>query len=228
MQGSAHGFVDLQTQDGKRIAVGDLVQRAHGNIVTSRLTLHFFDGSLDDETTEYSQRGVFHFLKDHHVQHGPSFPTPTDVTVDAVRNLVAATDADGQAKQSPIKMPADVYNGMASTMLMNLSAATREIRISTVIAAPKPRIIHLAMSRSGEVPFTLGGLARSAVDFRVHVELGGVAGAVAPIIGKAPADYHVLIFGGDDPAFIREEGPLYEGGPIWRLQQISAAFPGGP
>jgi hypothetical protein len=28
-----------------------------------------------------------------------------------------------------------------------------------------------------------------------------------------------------DPAFIREEGQLYQGGPLWRIQQISAAFP---
>jgi hypothetical protein len=111
-------------------------------------------------------------------------------------------------------------------MLMNLLPTAPESKIAVVIASPSPRIVHLAMSRVGHVPFTLGGVARSAIDYRVHVELGGVAGVVAPIIGKAPADYHVLILGGADPAFIREEGPLYEGGPIWRLQQISAVFPG--
>jgi hypothetical protein len=43
---------------------------------------------------------------------------------------------------------------------------------------------------------------------------------------KQPPDDHVWISGApDDPAFIREQGPLYEGGPVWRIQQISAAFP---
>jgi hypothetical protein len=47
---------------------------------------------------------------------------------------------------------------------------------------------------------------------------------VAPVIGKEPPDYHVLIMTGPYPAFIREEGPLYQGGPIWRMQQVSAEF----
>jgi hypothetical protein len=42
--------------------------------------------------------------------------------------------------------------------------------------------------------------------------LGGVAGVVAPIVGKQPADYHIWLQSGSPPAFVREEGPLYEGG----------------
>ena len=33
------------------------------------------------------------------------------------------------------------------------------------------------------------------------MELGGIAGIVAPIIGKQPPDLHVWILGGDAPAF---------------------------
>jgi hypothetical protein len=57
------------------------------------------------------------------------------------------------------------------------------------------------------------------------VELGGAAAVIAPLIGKEPPDYRVLIAGGEDPVFLQEQGPLYEGGPIWRVQQVSAAFP---
>jgi hypothetical protein len=32
------------------------------------------------------------------------------------------------------------------------------------------------------------------------------------------------IMAGDPPAFIREEGQLYQGGPIWRIEQISPVF----
>jgi hypothetical protein len=44
------------------------------------------------------------------------------------------------------------------------------------------------------------------------------------MIGKQPPNYHIWILGGTAPAFIREEGPLYEGGPIWRIEQISPSF----
>jgi hypothetical protein len=222
-QGSAHGFVDVVTLEGKRIAVGDLLQTVRGSVVSSELVVHFFDGSLDDETTLYSQHGTFHFISDHHVQRGPSFPKPTDVTIDASKSLITSTDAAGHAKVTHFEMPPDTYNGLASTLLMNVPAAA-ETRIAVVVAGDKPRLIHLSMKNSGEATFTLGGVPRKATDFDVHVELGGLAGVVAPVIGKEPPDYHVLIMTGPYPAFIREEGPLYQGGPIWRMQQVSAEF----
>jgi hypothetical protein len=121
-------------------------------------------------------------------------------------------------------MPPDVYNGIASSILMNVSPATPETKIAVVVPAASPRIVHLSMKNAGEAAFTLGGQPRKATDFVVHVEIGGVAGVIAPLVGKEPADYHVWILTGDDPAFIREEGPLYQGGPVWFVQQISAAF----
>ncbi len=122
-------------------------------------------------------------------------------------------------------MPADVYNGMASTLLMNVDPHTPQTKVAVVVAAAKPRLIHLSMKSAGEVSFTLGGTTRKATDFEVHVELGGLAGVVAPLIGKEPPDYHLLLVTGEDPAFIREQGPLYVGGPVWRIQQISAVIP---
>jgi hypothetical protein len=121
-------------------------------------------------------------------------------------------------------MPPDTYNGLATSMLMNALPGTPETKIAVVVAGDKPRVVHLSMKSAGEVPFTLGGTPRKAIDYDVHVELGGVAGVVAPIIGKQPLDYHVWILSGSDPAFIREEGPLYQGGPVWRIQQVSPAF----
>ena len=223
-QGSAHGFVEVTTVDGTRLGVGDLLQKMSGSVVTSRLVLHFFDGSLDDETTVYSQRGSFRFISDHHVQHGPSFPTPTDVTLDAAKGLVAALDDSGKTHEDHLDFPPDVYNGMASTLLMNVSPSSPETKIAIVAAAGKPRIVHLSMKPAGEVSFTIGGKPRKATDFVVHVEIGGVAGVVAPLVGKQPQDFHVWLVTGSDPAFIREEGQLYTGGPVWRVQQVSAAF----
>jgi hypothetical protein len=227
-QGAAHGFVDVVTLEGKRIAVGDLLQSVRGSVVSSELVVHFFDGSLDDETTVYSQHETFRFLSDHHVQRGPSFPKPTDVTIDARKNLITSTDEAGHVTQTHFEMPPDTYNGLASTLLMNVPATAPETRIALVVAGEKPRLIHLSMKNVGEASITMGGVPRKATNFDVHVELGGVAGVVAPVIGKEPPDYHVLIMTGPYPAFIREEGPLYQGGPVWRMQQVSASFPDEP
>lgn len=62
----------------------------------------------------------------------------------------------------------------------------------------------------------MGGSTRKAIDFVHHVELGSITGMIAPILGKLPTDDHIPILGGASPAFIREEGQLYNGGPIWR------------
>jgi hypothetical protein len=45
-EGIVHGFLALCTLDGTTIADGDLIQRARGNRVTTRLVFHFKDGSL--------------------------------------------------------------------------------------------------------------------------------------------------------------------------------------
>ena len=224
-QGSAHGFVVLKTLEGKRIATGDVTQSLHDDRVTSHLDLRFRDGSVDDETTVFSQRGVFRLISDHHVQRGPSFPKPIDVLIDALTGRITSRTKDGKIKQDHLDLPPDVSNGLPPNLLMNILPATPETKLAFVAPTAKPRLIHVSIKPAGEVPFTVGGVKRKAIDYALHVELGGVTGAVAPLIGKQPADYHIWILGGASPAFIREEGALYEGGPIWRIEQISPTFP---
>jgi hypothetical protein len=48
---------------------------------------------------------------------------------------------------------------------------------------------------------------------------------VAPLIGKQPANSQIWIIGGEAPAFVKEEGPLYEGGPIWTIQLTTPIWP---
>jgi hypothetical protein len=54
-----------------------------------------------------------------------------------------------------------------------------------------------------------------------------------PLIGKQPADTYIWTFTGTSPAFIRKEGQLYEGGPIWphrtnqpRISSLALRFDG--
>ena len=67
----------MRTLDGKSIAIGDATQVAQGDHVTSRVIFRFHDGSIDEDTTVFSQGGVFRLLRDHHIQRGLSFPPGT-------------------------------------------------------------------------------------------------------------------------------------------------------
>jgi hypothetical protein len=96
-QGSAHGFLVLKTTEGIPIATGDATQTVHGDRVTSRVTFRFRDGSLDDDITVFSQRRVFRLISDHHIQHGPSFPKPINVLIDAVTGTILRTAKTAQS-----------------------------------------------------------------------------------------------------------------------------------
>ena len=201
-----------------------MTQVVHGDRVTSRLVFHFRDGSLDDDTTVFSQRGFFRLISDHHIQRGPSFPKPIDILIDALSGKITYHNKDGKVMQEHIDLALDVSNGLPPNLLMNILPSTPGTRLSLVAPTDKPQLIHVSIKPSGEVPFTIGGIPRKAVDFILHVEIGGIKGKIAPLVGKQPEDYHIWILGGSSPAFIREEGQLYEGGPIWRIEQISPAF----
>lgn len=224
-QASAHGFLAVKTLDGKAIATGDATQLVRGDRIISRVTFRFRDGSIDDDITVFSQRGVFRLISDHHIQHGPSFPKPIDVLIEVSTGQITSHTEGGKVKQDYLELPPDVSNGLPPNLLMNVLPSTPETKLSFVAPTEKPRLIHVSIKPVGEVPFTIGGTKRKAVDFLLHVELGGITGVVAPIIGKQPPDYHIWILPGTSPAFIREEGPLYEGGPLWRIEQISPEFP---
>ena len=224
-QGSAHGFVVLKTMSGIRIATGDMTQSVHGDRVSSRLMLRFLDGSIDDDRTVFSQRGTFRLISDHHIQRGPSFPKPIDVLIDASTGDITSRTKEGKIVQEHLDLPDDVSNGLPPNLLMNLLPSTPETRLSFVAPGAKPRLIHFTVKPAGDVSFTVGGSQRKAIDYILHIELGGITGVIAPIIGKQPGDYHIWILGGPSPAFIREEGALYEGGPVWRIEQVSPSFP---
>ena len=62
--------------------------------------------------------------------------------------------------------------------------------------------------------------------YLVKVKIGGIAGLLAPLLGKQPADMQIWVLGGEAPAFVKFEGPLYNGGPIWRVELAApAGFP---
>jgi hypothetical protein len=214
----------LKTLEGKLIATGEGIQSIYGDRVTTRLTFHFRDGSIDDDVTVFTQRRVFKLISDHHIQRGPTFPKPIDFLIDGVTGQVTVNTGDGKVIEKHFDLPDDVSNGLAPTLLLCILPSVGETKISYIIPSDKPRLIHLAIKPTDNAPFTIGSLRRKATDYTVHVELGGPAGVIAPMAGKEPPDYHIWIQSGAPPAFIREEGPLYEGGPVWRIEAIAPEF----
>jgi hypothetical protein len=229
MEGTVHGFLVLRTKEGRMLAVGDQFQVIRGDKVISRLLFHFKDGSIDDETAVFSQRGNFQLITDHHIQKGPSFPHPMDLSIDVRSGQVTvrstADDGKEEVKTEHLDLPPDLANGIVLSIMKNIRPDTPETKVSMVVANPKPRLVKLAISPQGEEPFSIAGSPRKAMRYKVKIELGGITGLVAPLIGKEPPDIQVWIIGGESPAFVREEGPLYDGGPILSIQLTSPVWP---
>ena len=156
-EGLAHGFLLMRTTDGNIIAEGDWLQTVRGDQVTTRLVFHFKDGSLQDETTVFSQRKQFRLLSNHLIQKGPAFKTPMDLTVDGVTGNVTVHSADVKGKANEVterlNLPADLANGMVPILLKNFPSSPTQLSLSMVVATPKPRLIKLAISAAGEEPF---------------------------------------------------------------------------
>jgi hypothetical protein len=232
MEGTVHGFLVLRSTEGRVLAVGDLFQVVRRDRVTSRLLFRFKDGSVDDETAVFSQRGNFQLITDHQIQKGPSFPKPMDLSIDVPSGqiTVRSTGKDGkeEVKSEHMDLPPDLANGLILVIAKNIQPQAPETKVSMVVASPKPRLVKVAISPHGEQPFSLAGSHRKAMRFVLNIELGGIAGMVAPLIGKSPPEIQIWIIGGQAPAFVREEGPLYQGGPIWTIQLTSPVWPDLP
>jgi hypothetical protein len=226
-EGTVHGFLAVRTIEGKTIASGDLIQVVEGDRLVSKLSFHFKDGSVDDETTVFSQDHDFRLISDHHVQKGPSFPHPMDVSIDTSSGEVTVRSSeDGKEKVETdhLDMEPDLANGLLLDLLKNIPKDTPETKVSYVAATPKPRLVKLSIKPEGEETFSAAGAQHKATRYAVKVELGGVAGVVAPIIGKEPKDTYVWILEGKAPAFVRMEGQFYEGGPIWKIELTSPVW----
>lgn len=232
-EGSVHGFLVMRTPEGKLLASGDLTQVIHGTRAVSHLVFRFRDGSVDDETAVFSQRGTFRLISDHHIQRGPSFPQSTDVLVNASTGQVTVRYKDKDKEHDKVEtahldLPPDVANGIILGILKNIPPDTEEMKLSYVAATPKPRLVHLSIKPQGEETFSAAGIRHKATRFKVKAELGGITGIIAPLIGKQPADTQVWVAGGEAPAFVKLEGPLYLGGPIWTIEMTSPVWPREP
>lgn len=228
-EGLLRGFLFLRPPGGAVIANGDHVQFVRGDRVTARLTFRFRDGSVQEETTVFSQRRQFRLLTDHLVQRGPAFPHPMDVSINTAtgRVVVKHRDKDGEEKtiDEQMELPVDLANGMMITLLKNLSRDVPATTVSMLFATPKPQLVKLVITRAGEDPFSVGRASYKATRFNVKVEIGGLKGVLAKLFGKQPLDTSVWVLGGEAPSFVRSEGQFYQDGPVWRIELAAPDYP---
>ena len=229
-EGVVRGFLLLRSLDGRILAGGDLFQFAKGDRVTTRLVFHFRDGSLQDETTVFSERDKFRLLSDHLLQRGPSFPYPMDLTIDAVSGRVTVRHAEKGKEElieERMELPADLANGLTLTLLKNLSPNAASTTLSMLVTTPKPRLVKLVVTPAGAEPFSVGRSRYRATRFNIKVEIGGLAGVIAPLVGKAPKDAAVWISEGEAPGFVKSESQFFQGAPLWRIELAAPDYPAG-
>jgi hypothetical protein len=229
--GTVQGFFELRSEDGRLLASGTASEVAHGGRITSHSVFNFKDGSVDDETTVFSQSRTLRLISDRHIQKGPFFPHPMDVSVDTGSGqfTVRSVDKDGKedVKTDHLTLPVDLANGMIPIVAENMRPDGSET-VSMVVATPKPRLVKLAISSLGEEVFSAAGSSRKAIHYQIKIELGGVAGVVAPVIGKQPPDIQLWITSGPAPIFVREQGPLESEAPITTIQLAGTDWPATP
>jgi hypothetical protein len=230
-EGLLHGFLSLRSSDGEILAIGDLMQTAKDDRVTSRLVFHFKDKSINDETVVYSQSGHFKLLNYKLIQKGPLFSQPLVMTIDAPANRVTVRYQDKHGKEkikdTRISLPPDLANGMLVTLLKNLRQGELPSRVSFIAATPKPRLVKLNIASGGADRFSIGDSPRQAAHYIIKVDIGGIAGAVAPLVGKQPPDSHVWILEGEAPVVVRARTQFFNEGPVWQMDLVGPVWPGG-
>jgi len=220
IEGVTRGFLILRSTTGQLVAHGELLQTAHPDRVDSRMTFRFRDGSLYDEQVVFTQKHVFALLSYRLVTKGPSFPEPMDVSLDRKQGTYQVKSLEkGREETSSgnIELPPDVYNGMISMLLKNLSRGRSE-SVHYIAFTPKPRLIKLDLVPVGEQKLQVGEEVAQGTRFAINPKLGTIMGAVAALLGKTPAAYECVIWTKDLPAFLRCDGPLRPKGPVYRIE----------
>lgn len=223
-----HASMVARSETGTIIARAEFIETVQGDEVTMRLTYHFLDGSIDDETTTYTQQGTFRLVRNHHIQSGPFFDPPVDFTVEAATGTATSSTADQdgrmQVESTHIGLPNDLANGFVGTLLLNVPPNTAPFRVGILVPVFGGRLIRILISPEGEQPFQKSGQTLKATVFRIHAELGGILGMLAKLVGRQPKDVMVWVLEGEKPVVIRVVGQMGGYGPVVSSELVGASF----
>jgi hypothetical protein len=227
-EGVLTGFLVLRNMEGKRIADGDLAQTLHGDRVTLHLTLRFLDGSSYDEVTVLTQHETFRLISDRLVQKGPSFDPEMEASIDVASGKVSVHSTDKKGKQDQyaesMSLPPELANGILFTLLKNVDTRAA-ISVPFLAFTPKPRLVQFEISPQAEQSVLAGSRRYPVLHFLIKVKIGGATGLAAKVAGKQPPDTEAWTLKSDAPVFLATQGPLYSGGPIWRIELVSPTPP---
>ena len=218
VEGTSHGFVVLRSDRGAVLANGQLIQTVRGERLESRLFFNFADGSLYDETVTFTQQTVFRLVAYHLIQKGPAFgEASSEVTFDRDGGRYRASSGDKSA-EGTVDIPEDVHNGMTGMLIRNLPAGGRATGYLLAFT-PKPQLVRSEIAPEGEDRFQVGEANFTAVRYLIKLDIPGLKGAIANLIGKNPPDIRYWVSSGAVPAFMKFEGAMYLKGPVWTIEQ---------
>jgi hypothetical protein len=228
-EGVTHGFLVLRSAAGETLAEGDLLQVVKPEGVESRLMFRFHDGSVHDETVVFTQQKVFTVQRYHLIQRGPTFPEQLEVKMERKTGRYEARSRKGDGEPETVTgeldMPPDLYNGVMIPLLKNLPRGGTET-VQNAVFMPKSLLIQLELTALGEETVMAGDRKVETTHFIMTPKLGLLRGAAAALLGKTPPNYHCWMVTTGAPAFVALDGPLYTGGPIWRVETVSPRGPG--
>jgi hypothetical protein len=75
--------------------------------------------------------------------------------------------------------------------------------------------------------YSIAGMSGKATQYIIKIDIGGVTGVAAKVVGKQPPPVHIWVTA-NEPTFLRSDGPLYEDGPIWRIEIASPIWQKSP
>ena len=220
-EGVAFGFLVMRDLEGHTIAYGTLKQvvKPGDPVLTDDVQFQFKDGSYYRDITKFTQRETFRLVSDHVVQKGPSFKKQSESWIDVRSGKIAVRDLNkGKQTTKQMPLPADISNGLLFILVKNMDPSNPETTVSMVAASDKPRVVKLVFTPAQEKSVKVGTLEFKAQHYVMKVKIEGVAGKVAPLLGKQPPDSHFWILKSESPTFIEFEGPLNADSPVWRIE----------
>jgi hypothetical protein len=109
-------------------------------------------------------------------------------------------------------------------LLLNVSHNRTPFRVGILAPVGGGRLIRILISPEGEQAFHTTGQTLEATVFRIHPELGGIVGVIAPLIGLQPRDVIVWVLEGEQPAVVRIVGQLGGYWPVVSSELEGASF----
>ena len=228
VQRPMHEFMVARSETGAVLARTEFSQVVQGDEVTLRLTYRFVDGSIDDETTTFRQKGTFRLVRDHHIQKGPFFAKPVDFAVEAANGTATTRTTDKNGKiddeSEHMDLPDDLANGFIGTLLLNVPRNAKAFRVGLLAPVGSGRLVRLLILPDSVQPFQRNGQTLNAMVFRIHPELGGIVGVIARLLGLHPKDVMVWVLESEEPAIVRIVGQLGGYGPVVSSEVEGASF----